>query len=604
MKQRLKVFGLLALLWVVFFELVRIIFFLYQFPLTQNLTLYEVWMPIWLGLRMDLAMAGYWLIMPGLVLTTSFFIAEKPSKLAIIIVFYILSIFSSSIVVADLELYRHWNFRMDTTPFLYTGSAGINSISFSIIFLLLIIFLSLLYFLHWAFKKFILSELTFTPGSIKSASLMFICVALLFVPIRSSLRVAPLNTGVVYFHQTNSFPNHAGINVVWNFLKSVSSSSSFKYPTNLVDQLSANEIFTEMMLRSDSTEMVINQAKPNILLIILESFTADVVEPLGGLPNIAPHLNKLCREGILFDQFYASGDRTDKGLIAILSGYPAQPKTSIIKFPNKTQSLPSLTKVLKRSNYHTSFVYGGDIGFANMESYLTISGFSHITSDNNFDVTKTLSKWGVYDQFVFDRLLHEADTAQVPFFKTMLSLTSHEPFDVPLGNPGTNEMEQFLYSVSYTDSCLGQFIQDAKLKPWWRNTLVVITADHGHRLPRNNPHQDKKRFKIPMIWTGGAIDSVRTISKIGSQTDIVNTLLVQLAIQTDEFVFSKNLLSQQIHPFAVYSFNNGFGYIDRSMETVYDFDLKNYLTSTSQSEKDLAKGKAYMQKLFMDYNKR
>jgi phosphoglycerol transferase MdoB-like AlkP superfamily enzyme len=359
------------------------------------------------------------------------------------------------------------------------------------------------------------------------------------------------------------------------------------------------------MANGDSTKKVLNQVKPNILLIVLEGFTTKIIEPLGGLPSVTPNLNQLCREGILFDNFYASGDRTDKGIISILSGYPAQPKTSIIKYPNKTQSLPSLPKALTAQGYHTSFVYGGDIGFANMESYLNIVGFSHITEDDDFDISLNVSKWGVHDEFVFARFLQEADTAQAPFFKTMLSLSSHEPFDVPSGLPEKKDEESlFLNSCTYTDKWLGQFITEAKQKSWWKNTLVIITADHGHRSPGSSPNHVPERFKIPMLWLGGAIDNPQQIHSTGNQTDLANTLLAQVGIAQQEFNFSKDLLSSVNQSFTVYSFNNGFGYLTPETHFVYDFDLKNYVVQSNALEKDFTRGLSYMQQLFKDYNKR
>jgi len=609
MKARLKVFGLLGLIWVLYFELARILFLLYQFKLSSGLSLYEILMPIGLGLRMDLAMAGYWLLIPGLALTASFFIPGFISKWAIGISFYLFAIFSTLVIVGDFELYRHWGFRIDTTPLLYVGSEGIGSVPGLTIFFLLVIFAALMIALHLAFTKIILPRLSFPHTDKKYSLLMFFFVALLIVPIRSSFQVAPLNTGVVYFHKTKPFPNHVGINAVWNFLKSVVSDDSFSYPSSFMEKNAALKVFTEMMKTSDSTARVFNQQQPNIILIILEGFTSKIIEPLGGMPGITPNLNRLCGDGILFNEFYASGDRTDKGLIAILSGYPAQPTTSIIKYPKKTQSLPALPKVLSMAGYHASFVYGGDIGFANMESYLNISGFSHITQDDDFDLLQNNSKWGVHDEFVFNRLLQECDTASQninPFFKTMLSLSSHEPFDVPYGNPKSKDEETlFLNSCSYTDSCLGQFINQAKQQPWWKNSVIIITADHGHRHPGGNTNYAKEKFQIPMLWLGGAIDSARLVSRTGSQTDLVTTLLSQLKIKNSEFAFSKDLLSKEATPFAVYSFNNGFGYISPTAELVYDFDLHNFLVKSGDTdESGLLQGKAYMQMLFNDYNKR
>jgi len=428
--------------------------------------------------------------------------------------------------------------------------------------------------------------------------------ASLIIPIRSGIGVAPLNTGFVYFHKTKAFPNHAGINPVWNFLRSVTSDNKNRYPNNFANDIDAD--FNTLMQSDGEVVSLISKEKPNVILIILESFTAKIIEPLGGLPGITPSLNALTKEGILFTNFYASGDRTDKGIVSILSSYPSQPRTSIIKFPDKTQSLPYLPKVMEKMGYHTSFVYGGDIGFANMESYLTTAGFGNITDDSDFDKEIDNSKWGVADHYVFNQLLAECDTAQNPFFKVMLTLSSHEPFEVPMQPvfEGQDESTKFLNSCYYTDKSLGEFISKAKEQPWWDNTLIIITADHGHRFPNPEELKEKERFKIPMLWLGGALSKRDTIINLfGGQTDISKTLLSQLKNNSSEFLFSKNLLSKNAKPFALYVFNNGFGYVSPGHEDIYDFDLQNYLKKEG-GEKELTFGKAYMQKLFQDYNSR
>lgn len=436
--------------------------------------------------------------------------------------------------------------------------------------------------------------------------LLFMLTALLFIPIRSSFSVAPLNTGVVFFHKTNAFANHAGINVVWNFFKGVAYYKKLKYPDNLFDRAKAQDL-TKQLTATEGNTNLLNQARPNVLMIILESFTSKIIEPLGGQPGVTPNINTLVREGILFDRIYASGDRTDKGLVSILSGYPAQPRTSIIKQPKKTQTLPFLPRHFMDMGYHSPFVYGGDIGFANMESYLTMAGFSQITEDDDFEDKHNYSKWGVHDHIVFDRLLNELDTASHPFFKVMLSLSSNEPFDVPVKTPwqkGNDDAALFLSACHYTDSAFGAFIREAKTRPWWNNTLLIVTADHGHRFPDAEELKDKKRFSVPLLWLGGALAKRDTvIHTLGSQNDIAPTLLGQWGAQSHPYTFSKDLLAERLKPFAVYAFTNGFGYIFDEGEFIYDFDLKGYYQENGPAE-ERQLGEAYMQALFLDYNQR
>jgi phosphoglycerol transferase MdoB-like AlkP superfamily enzyme len=562
-------------------------------------------MPFALGLRMDAAMTAYWMIITGLVFTASPFLSNRTISLiqgSFSIFFLILC---SLIVVADLELYKHWGFRINATPLMYIGSEAAGSISLAVKIALVVIFsflfVSFLFFYH---KRLAPLLTRLTPLEKKWSGVWLAITVALFIPIRSSFSVAPLNTGVVYFHKTKAFPNHAGINPVWNFLRSVTRDNHSRYPENFDKEYEKN--FQTLFHESGHTKSLLSKAKPNIILIILESFTAKIIRPLGGIPDITPSLNALTKEGILFTNFYSSGDRTDKGLVSILSGYPAQPRTSIIKYPHKTQGLPFLTKSLQNLGYHTSFVYGGDIGFANMESYLTNAGFGNITDDEDFDSNLDNSKWGIPDHYVFNQLLDECDTAKHPFFKVMLTLSSHEPFEVPMDPvfKGNDESSKFLNSCYYTDKSLGEFIREAKKKEWWSNTLVIITADHGHRFPNPEELKEKERFKIPMLWLGGAIARAdTTIQTFGGHTDICKTLLSQVGSPSEDFTFSKNLLAANAPSFALYIFNNGFGYVSPANENIYDFDLQNYLKQQGDAA-ELPLGKAYMQKLFLDYNAR
>jgi phosphoglycerol transferase MdoB-like AlkP superfamily enzyme len=608
MQQRISLFIRIYLYWIAFFVVSRFAFLLYHFGKTSALSFKEIGTIIVLGLRMDAAMAGYWTILSGLLLTFSIFFLGKYLRITQGIITFFLLLLSVLIVIGDLELYKHWGFRMDTTPLMYAGEEGAASVPIFVWLKLTSIFIALFPFFLFFFLRRISPLFDKLPKIPSRWSLvMLLLTAALLIPIRSSFSVAPLNTGVVYFHKTNSFANHAGINVVWGFFKSLVSVNKFKYPENFFETEDANTVLSQMTTTTLTDVSLINTPRPNVILIILESFTSRIIEPLGGESGVTPNINQLAKEGILFDRFYASGDRTDKGIISLLSGYPAQPQTSIIKFPNKTQSLPSFPRAMEDLEYKTSFVYGGDIGFANMESYLTMMGFGHITEDDDFDSDINNSKWGVHDHFVFNRLLEESDSASTPFFKVMLSLSSHEPFDVPVEKPfrkGDDEASLFLNACHYTDSSLGVFIQQAKTKAWWKNTLVVITADHGHRFPDQNELKQKERFQIPLLFLGGALtkkDSV--IHTVGSQTDLGTTLLGQLHSDSTSFRFGKNLLAKEVTPFAVYIFNNGFGYIDAQNEFIYDFDFKNYI---KQSGPDQEKkwGEAYIQSLFSDYNKR
>ncbi len=609
MRQRLKLFGYYAIFWISFQIIIRAVFLLYNHDLTDQLTTHEILKVFIHGLKMDLSMTGYFLVITGLVLTISVFVPSRWLYLVFNTLSIALLVISCIIVIVDLELYRHWGFRLDTTPLFYMAGAGseaVGSVELTVVIKLFFVLLGLSVISIFFYSVWLAPQLTLLrPAARKKSAVVLLAVTgLMFIPIRGSFSVASMNTGFVYFHKTKTFANHAAINVVWNFLYNAQKGGQGDYPENFFDKKSTAAYFQSLYADNDSTIHLLQETKPNVILFILESFTANVIEPLGGVNDLTPNLNQLCREGILFDNFYASGDRTDKGLVSILSGYPAQPVTNIIKYPRKTQKLPSLNRAMRDLGYNTSFVYGGDVDFSNLRSYLTNAMFDNITSQDSFDDDINESKWGIHDHIVFQRALEDCDSARNPFFKVILSLSSHEPFDVPMPPviKGTDAESLFLNSCHYTDKCIGAFMAKAKQSAWWKNTLVIFVADHGHRLPGNLQLSSKERFHIPLLLTGGVIKKDSVVHTIASQTDIANTLLAQVGEPRAEFTFSKNIFSPSVRSFAAYYFNNGYGFVTPDTYLVYDNTGKLFTKTEGATEERKNISKAYQQTLYSDYN--
>nr|WP_235727264.1 LTA synthase family protein [Hymenobacter siberiensis] len=325
----------------------------------------------------------------------------------------------------------------------------------------------------------------------------------------------------------------------------------------------------------DSSALVLSEPRPNVLFIILESFTSKFVGSVGGEKGVTPNLDSLARTGILFNNIFAAGDRSQKGLVSLLSGYPNQPTTSIIKFPRKTERLPHLCQSLASVGYSSHYYYGGELAFANMRSYLQAGGYQKFTERNDFAAADQNSKWGAHDGVLFDRILGDLSKQPQPFFVTAFTLSSHEPFEVPMKPhfSGTSEVEQFRNSVYYTDYTLGKFLREAKKQPWYAHTLLVLVADHGHQQPGNSANQSPNKFQIPLLLAGGALRPEargRVISALGSQTDVAATLLHQLQLPAQHFVWSRNLLAQHNPPFVYYCFNNGFGAVSPQGTITFD----------------------------------
>jgi phosphoglycerol transferase MdoB-like AlkP superfamily enzyme len=229
------------------------------------------------------------------------------------------------------------------------------------------------------------------------------------------------------------------------------------------------------------------------------------------------------------------------------------------------------TGTFKANKFRTSFFYGGELEFANMKAYLVQGQFDEMVSVENFESKDLNSKWGAHDGVVANRLQKHLQQTKPPFFCTWLTLSSHEPFEIPVAPifDGDEDEPEFLSSIHYTDEVLYQFIQQAKTQPWWANTLVVITGDHGHRIPAAAHKWED--FHTPLLLLGGALQ-IKGIRKsgVGSQTDIAATILAQYNIPASSFVYSRNMLAPTYQPFAYFSFNNGFGWVDADAQIIYD----------------------------------
>ncbi len=603
MKARLKYILIYYLFWVLLFVVQKPVFLLFHRENSFDFSFLEWINVIVHGFSMDLSAAGYFTIFVAvLLLVSSFF---KENKLLGKIVFYYTAVVLFLVLLiccADLYLYSFWGFRIDSTPLFYLESpknamaSGSWEMYLTAVLLFLILYLSFLFIFRKLHKRFFL----ISDRSVWSLIPLSLFTVILFIFIRGGIGVSTMNAGRVYFSKS-IFLNHAAINPVWNFIYSFTKNEDFDKQYRFMESGKATCLFSKMVSqKEDSTGVfVLKNNRPNIIFIILEGIGSNVFGALGGEKGVTPNLDKLSEEGIFFTQFYANSFRTDRGLIAVLSGYPGQPTTSLMKYPNKTQNVPKIPLSLKNAGYDVAFYYGGDENFTNLRSYLLTSGFEKIVSEKDFSSKELSAKWGAYDHILFDRVTKELNEQKdTPFLKLILTLSSHEPYDVPmakLSNP-------YLNSVAYTDSCVGAFISDLKRSRWWDNSLVVILPDHASRYPESMTNSDVNRFKIPMLWIGGVVEKPMKVEKIASQIDLSRTLLTQLGIDASEYNFSKNIFGTKDPEFAFYAFNNGFGFIAPEGEAVYDCDADIVLKEDNKTLTE--KGKAFLQSLYDDLAKR
>ena len=571
--------------WLVFFELCRGLFLGYQHKATARLSVAEVLGSMGYGLRLDASAAAYVCLIPFLLFVVGSLLPRLHLQRLITGYSAIIGIVLAVLVTADLELYRAWGFRLDDTPLQYLNSpqemaASAGSAPVGLLLALLLGLLGAGTYLYGA----VVGRLAALPawfgrGRAALASLLY--VALLVVPLRGGTQQIPVNQSDVYFSNV-AFANHAALNAPWNMISALVLRAAEQPIRPFMPDSTARRLVADLYplavgapARPDSSALVLNEPRPNVLFIILESFTSKFVGSVGGEKGVTPNLDSLARTGVLFNNIFAAGDRSQKGLVALLSGYPNQPTTSIIKFPRKTERLPHLGRALAAVGYRSHYYYGGELAFANMKSYLQAGGYQKFTERTDFAAADQNSKWGAHDGVLFDRILDDLRQQTRPFFVTAFTLSSHEPFEIPMKPHfrGTSEVALFRNSVYYTDYTLGKFLRAAKKEPWYAHTLLVLVADHGHQQPGNSSNQSPNKFRIPLLLAGGALRPEargRVVRALGSQTDVAATLLHQLQLPATAFVWSRDLLAAHNLPFVYYCFNNGFGSVSPKGTITFD----------------------------------
>jgi phosphoglycerol transferase MdoB-like AlkP superfamily enzyme len=614
MKKILIFFITYFLFWVCFFVLFRIIFLSGNLSKTVLLGWTDFFGVFIHGSKMDISVAGYFTLVTGLLLTATPLV--RPALIGKVIKVYTILILTAVIAMGlmDVALYPHWGFRLNTQilPYLATPGGVVASVTGWQVLLFIILFSVILTIALWAYQKvFLFSNLGQTRARWYTMPIMLIVTMALIIPIRGGLNTSPLNFSSVYF-SANLYANHSAYNYFWTFTHAVLHNKVKTNPVSYFDDDECDIALSEIdKLNQEELPVYIKDDKPiNVILVVLESFSNKVIAPLGGLEGITPRLNQYCKEGILFSSFYATGNRSDKGISSLFASYPALIKvSSVMGFPDKMDGLDYLPLYFKEKNYSFSCYYGGDVNFYNMRMLLLKSGVDKLVSSADFPhQISNLQNWGVPDQYLYERIWNDLRETQQPFFSAVYTISSHEPFDFPGYEKyvGKGFGGKYLNSIFYADSCLGVFVDHLKSSPLWENTLVVITSDHASLEPGSTTIDDPASYRIPMLWIGGVVDTAFVTDNIAMQTDLSSTLIQQLGWGPKPSSFSKNVFGTKHYAFFLR--DEGWGFL--SPETGFFVDLgsgnQRFFYGEGATSKDslLRFSKSYVQFLHRDFLKR
>ena len=559
------------------------------------------------GASLDATTVGYLTALPLLFVIISIWL-KKISLRKYLLPYYIIAALLVAITfVVDMGLYPFWGFKLDASVFLYLDSPeeAMASVSagFVAVRVLAMVLLAAVY--AWILAKITPKKLETVKKKVLGTFVMLLLTGVLFVIIRGGVTESTSNVGQAYF-SNNQFLNHSAVNPCFSLLSSMGKSKDFASEFDFFAEEERASLFDGLypVTDGDSIVEVLNTKKPNVLLIMMEGFGGVFVEPLGGLPDVAPNLNRLSEEGVFFTNCYANSFRTDRGTVCTLSGYLGLPTASVMKIPAKSRTLPAISEELVKAGYQTDFLYGGDINFTNMKSYLLSKGYQKLTADTDFSLAQQASNvWGVNDDITAEWLLSQLkERKDDPWFTTYLTLSSHEPFDVPY-----NRLEDKIPNAfAYTDECLGKLIDGLKQSEVWKDLLIVCIPDHGFCYPQGIVDRGGEYSKIPMLWLGGAVKEPMRIDKLMNQSDLAATLLAQLGLDHSLFTFSRNILgSDYVYPFAFHTSGGTFTFRDSTGVTGYDTKANSVsYEEPSPNMERLDKGKAILQSVYDDLGSR
>jgi phosphoglycerol transferase MdoB-like AlkP superfamily enzyme len=605
MQKGIKKLVAIFFIFVAFFVLLHLLFLAVYHNQIEGFRFTDIFRVVRHGWSMDNAMAGYFTALPCLFAIASQWTQHRALIIAERCYFGIASVALAIVAVLDLILYGYWGFRLDTTPLFYfstSPSAALASAEW------------------WQYPLAIVAVGLIATGLYKALSLTLkikpdckrrvattivfaLLTGALFITIRGGLTVATMNLSRVYFSQNQKL-NHAAINPFYSFMQSALHQGNFANQYRFMSDEDATAAINALNSESAPGDTIaLSTTRPEIYLVILESFAADLMETLNG-DAVAVNLDKIANEGVLFTNFYANSFRTDRSLPAILAGFPSQPSTSLMKFTSKTEHIPGIANELKRVGYESHYYYGGDVTFANMKSFLVNSGFEHFVSDNDFTLVERASKWGAHDDLLFQHALADATansgkTTDKPRINVIQTSSSHEPFKVPYANPRFAD-NAVLNAFAFTDSCLMAFVDGLKRLPNYNNTLLVIVPDHLGTYLQHKHDKMIDRHHVPLILAGGAVCNPGTrIATPGSQNDIAATLLGLLNLDYSMFDFSHNMLSSEEPHYAVMCEPSAVGLVTGDSQVAVDSDTEAVLSAEgSNTEQRVKQAKAYLQLLY------
>ncbi|MFQ3332551.1 MAG: phosphoglycerol transferase MdoB-like AlkP superfamily enzyme [Thalassomonas sp.] len=604
--------------WLVYFLVNRIVFALFFIEEVGAASINELLTILPKSIPLDISFISYLLVPIVVLFWINSFLKKQgfiPKVIYSLVGFFIL--LTGLIAGGEVALYSEWQTKLNFTalshfvnPDEVFKTASLGHVFTSVLFIVIsLVFIRI-------YKKKVKGELPIIKinNSLKNFTLSIIylpfLLGILLLGIRGGFQPIPVNLSDAYF-SNKIILNDIAVNSNWNILQSIlKSKTNFEgNPYKKYSDEEAADFMNTLKPETDSVTHILKKKQPNIVFILLESWSADNVESLGGLDGITPNFKALEKEGLSFTDFYSNGWTSDQGMSSIFSSFPVFPYVAVINQADKSRKLPCLNKSLAEKGYHSSFFFGGQLTYGNIKGYLLSQGFDIVKDENDYQELPSGSL-GVHDEFMFKQFKQELKQLPEPFMSTLFTISSHSPFDFPAEHKLSfnHKDDKYVNSVAYTDVCLGKFMESVKEEDWYANTLFVIVADHSHSSPIKRRVAQKERYKIPMLWIGEVLSEQykgKQHNKMGSHIDIISSVLGQLNINNKAYNFGNDLFNPAAKSVVPYAFHKGYGLIraeaNYAFSESYNKVFESIATDSLQKAVIKKETELYFQAAFKEY---
>ena len=559
------------------------------------------------SISLDLSVLSYITIIP-ICLLILLAITQKSKIIHRTIVLYY-SFVSSSIIIInliDIHLFSYWNSKTSAKAISYLNSLGmvVSSAGVKNVILLFVMFALSAIFCYYAMGIIIKKSTLDKQSRIQTLVTIPIMLGLCILGIRGGLREIPINQSDAYFSD-NIVLNVAGVNSLWNlgnvFFQNTNNLTENPYKT--MSDEKAEALFKQLYLvEKDTSISLFNIARPNIVYIAMEGVNANCIQAFNAKNNYMPAVSKIMEEAYSFANMYATGMRTDQGLVSILSGFPALPLHTIGAQPEKFQALPSFSLALKAENYTNTFFFAGEPEFGSFKAFLVHNGFGKIYDLSDYKKDELSQDLGAPDEVLFNRFTKDMKAPQEPFFSLMLTQTTHEPFDMPFNDKVSDDAQRYINTVSYLDSVIGLWYEACKQQSWFDNTIFILSSDHSHTFPERYWYTDKERYHIPFFIFGAPLKEAyrgKVNTQLVNQTDIPFSLAKQLKLAPQNFEFSKDMMNPYSPEFSSFIHIHGNNWITKNGQCSVNYEITNNFKDEADS--CLLKNAAYFQYTFQKY---